>query len=92
VVLRREPQFLAACACLPRAHPPAMSTRSREYLFGTSIRHAAERATQVRKEADKLARDAWNKRMLGYADPEKDPARNYPTSSSLSGCSLEDRL
>jgi hypothetical protein len=46
-----------------------MSTKSREYLFGTSIRHAAERATQVRKEADKLACEAWNKRMLGYKGP-----------------------
>jgi hypothetical protein len=46
-----------------------MSTKSREYLFDTSIRHAAERATQVRKEADKLACDAWNKRMLGYKGP-----------------------
>ena len=46
-----------------------MSTKSPEYLFGTSIRHAAERATQVRKEADKLACDAWNKRMLGYKGP-----------------------
>ena len=46
-----------------------MSTKSREYLFGTSIRHAAERATQVRKEADKLACEAWNKRMLAFQGP-----------------------
>jgi hypothetical protein len=46
-----------------------MSTKSREYLFGTSIRHAAERAAEARKEADKLACEAWNKRMLGYKGP-----------------------
>lgn len=46
-----------------------MSTKSRQYLFGTSIRHAAERAAAARKEADKLACEAWNKRMLGYKGP-----------------------
>jgi hypothetical protein len=46
-----------------------MTTKSCEYLYGTSIRHAAERAQEARKEADKLACDAWNKRMLGYQGP-----------------------
>jgi hypothetical protein len=32
-----------------------MPTKSREYLFGSSIRHSAERAKEARKEADKLA-------------------------------------
>jgi hypothetical protein len=32
-----------------------MSTKSREYLFGSSIRLAARRAAEARKEADQLA-------------------------------------
>src|SRR3954466_10885481 len=43
-----------------------MTTKSREYLFGTAIRHSAERAAEARKEADRLACVAWNNRMLGY--------------------------
>jgi hypothetical protein len=57
-----------------------MSTKSREYLFGTTIRMSAERAKHVRKEADQLACIAWNNRMLGY----KGPAQPSPT--------LEDAL
>src|SRR3954468_21382613 len=46
-----------------------MTTKSREYLFGTRIRQSAERAKAARKEADKLACEAWNQRMLGYKGP-----------------------
>src|SRR5215204_7713292 len=46
-----------------------MTTKSREYLFGSAIRHSAERAAAARKEADKLACEAWNNRMLGYKGP-----------------------
>ena len=52
-----------------------MSTKSREYLFGTQIKMSAERAKAARKEADKLACEAWNFRMLGY----KGPAQPSPT-------------
>lgn len=52
-----------------------MSTKSRQYLFGTQIKMAAERAAEARKEADKLACVAWNSRMLGY----KGPAQPSPT-------------
>jgi ribosomal protein S27E len=52
-----------------------MTTKSCEYLFGSSIRHSAERAKEARKEADKLACEAWNMRMLGY----KGPAQPSPT-------------
>ena len=52
-----------------------MSTKSREYLFGTTIRMSAERAKHVRQEADQLACIAWNSRMLGY----KGPAQPSPT-------------
>jgi hypothetical protein len=33
------------------------------------VRAAAERATKARKEADRLAVEAWNKRMLGFQGP-----------------------
>jgi hypothetical protein len=46
-----------------------MSTKSREYLFGTTIKTSAERAREARREADKLACIAWNNRMLGYKGP-----------------------
>jgi hypothetical protein len=46
-----------------------MTTKSREYLFGPTIRQSAERAKAARKEADKLACVAWNNRMLGYKGP-----------------------
>ena len=46
-----------------------MGTKSRETVYGASIRAAAERAAEARKDADRLACDAWNKRMLGFQDP-----------------------
>jgi hypothetical protein len=45
-----------------------MSTKSRQSLYGISIQMSAERAKHARKEADRLACEAWNKRMLGYKD------------------------
>ena len=52
-----------------------MGTKSRESMFGPSIRASAERAAAARKEADRLACDACNKRMLGY----RGPAQPSPT-------------
>src|SRR4051812_32359643 len=52
-----------------------MSTKSREHLYGTTIRMSAERAKEARKEANRLACEAWNYRMLGY----KGPAQPSPT-------------
>jgi hypothetical protein len=46
-----------------------MTTKSREHIYGSSIRAKAERAAEARKEADKLACEAWNMRMLGYQGP-----------------------
>jgi hypothetical protein len=46
-----------------------MSTKSRERIYGTTIRMSAERAQEARKEADRLAVEAWNYRMLGYEGP-----------------------
>jgi hypothetical protein len=46
-----------------------MGTKSRESIYGSSIRASAERAKEARKEArkeaDRLACEAWNQRMLG---------------------------
>ena len=67
---RHPPQSLAAC--LFRAAGRILSrmgTESRETIYGASVRAAAERATQARKEADRLACEAWNKRMLGFQGP-----------------------
>ena len=33
-------------------------------FYGSSVRAAAEKAAQMRKEADRLACEAWKKRML----------------------------
>jgi hypothetical protein len=52
-----------------------MSTKSRQYLYGASVRASAQRAKEARKEADKLACVAWNQRMLGF----KGPAQPSPT-------------
>ena len=47
-----------------------MCTKSRETLYGSSVRAAAERATEARKQADRLAVEAWNTRMLGFQGAE----------------------
>jgi hypothetical protein len=52
-----------------------MGTKSRETIDGASVRAAAERATEARKQADRLACEAWNKRMLAF----KGPAQPSPT-------------
>jgi hypothetical protein len=47
-----------------------MGTKSRETVYGSSIRASADdRATEARKKADRLACVAWNQRMLGYKGP-----------------------
>jgi hypothetical protein len=63
----------AICSGLPvtrgPAHPLAMGSKSRETIYGASVRAAAERAMEARKKADRLACEAWNKRMLGFEGP-----------------------
>jgi hypothetical protein len=64
----------AICSGLPSGRPDrilhfAMGTRSRESIYGSSIRASAEHARKARKEADRLACVAWNQRMLGYRGP-----------------------
>ncbi len=46
-----------------------MGTKSRERLFGATIRASAEKAREARQLADRLACVAWNYRMLGYKGP-----------------------
>jgi hypothetical protein len=63
----RSPQFTnrsALPAPATRAHSRVMGTKSRETIYGSSIRASAERAAEARKGADWLACVAWNQRML----------------------------
>jgi len=53
----------------------SMGTKSRETIYGASVRAAAERAQEARKEADRLSVEACNKRMLAF----KGPAQPSPT-------------
>lgn len=46
-----------------------MGSTSRERIYGGSVRASAERATEARKVADRLACEAWNKRMLAFQGP-----------------------
>jgi hypothetical protein len=42
-----------------------MGTKSRDTIYGASVRASAE----ARRQADKLACEAWNKRMLAFQGP-----------------------
>ncbi|WP_027548323.1 hypothetical protein [Bradyrhizobium sp. WSM2254] len=46
-----------------------MGSRSRESIYGASVRAAAETAAEARKKADRLACEAWTMRMLGFQGP-----------------------
>jgi hypothetical protein len=46
-----------------------MGTKSRETIYGASVRAAAEDAARARKAADEIACRAWNKRMLAFQGP-----------------------
>jgi hypothetical protein len=52
-----------------------MGTKSRESIYGASVRASADRAAEARKKADQLACEAWNKRMLAF----RGPAQPSPT-------------
>jgi hypothetical protein len=67
---RYPPQSVAAClSIVARRILSRMGTKSRETIYGASVRAAAERAAEARKQADRLAIEAWNKRMLGFQGP-----------------------
>jgi hypothetical protein len=57
------------------SHHRSMGTKSRESIYGSSIRHSSERAAEARKEADRLACVAWNRRMLGFQGPAQPSLR-----------------
>jgi hypothetical protein len=46
-----------------------MGSKSRESIYGASARASAEHAAEARRQADKLACEAWNKRMLAFQGP-----------------------
>jgi hypothetical protein len=48
-----------------------MGTNHATRVFGSSVRASEQRAAAARKEADKRARDAWNKHMLGLRSPRR---------------------
>jgi hypothetical protein len=52
-----------------------MGNKSRETIYGASVRAAAEKTMEVRRQADRLTCEAWNKRMLAF----KGPAQPSPT-------------
>jgi hypothetical protein len=52
-----------------RAHPLAHGHQVTRDHYRASVRAAAERAAEARKQADRLAVEAWNKRMLGFQGP-----------------------
>jgi hypothetical protein len=67
---RYPPLSVAACLSIAaRRILSRMGTKSRETIYGASVRAAAERAAEARKEADRLACQAWTKRMLGFQGP-----------------------
>ena len=71
-----SPSQTVAASLLPHsARSWCMTTKSRQYLYGASVRAAAERAKEARKVADRLACEAWTKRMLGF----RGPAQPSPT-------------
>jgi hypothetical protein len=67
-----------------------MGTKSRESIYGSSIRASAERAQEARKEADRLACVAWNQRMLGYKGPAQ-PSPALGDALNAGYCYLEVR-
>src|SRR5467141_3155862 len=58
--------------------------------YGASVRAAAEQAAQARKTADRLACEAWNKRMLGYMGPAQ-PSPALGDALNAGYCYLEVR-
>jgi hypothetical protein len=47
-------------------HLADITTKSRQRMYAASIRASAQRAKEALKEANRLACEAWNMRILGY--------------------------
>jgi hypothetical protein len=70
VPARYPPRAVAACSSVvPWRIVSPMGTKSRETIYGASLRAAAERAAEARKLADRLTCEAWNKRTLAFKGP-----------------------
>lgn len=67
-----------------------MGSKSRERIYGGSVRASAERATEARKVADRLACEAWNKRMLAFQGPAQ-PSPALGDALNAGYCYLEVR-
>ena len=67
-----------------------MGTRSRERIYGASIQAAADQAKAARKQADRLACQAWNMRMLGHQGPAQ-PSPAIGDALNAGYCYLEVR-
>jgi hypothetical protein len=65
-----------------------MGTKSRETIYGSSVKAAAERAAEARKEADRLACEAWSKRMLAFQGPAQ-PSPALGDALNAGYCYLE---
>jgi replication initiation protein RepC len=68
---------------VPRRILSCIGTKSRETIYGASIRSAAERATEARKEADRLA---WAARPEPKLQPSRVAEGSYPLGMVLSAC------
>ena len=53
-----QPLFVAACPSIAARHILKSWALSRETIYGASVRAAVERATEARKQADRLAVEA----------------------------------
>jgi len=68
-----------------------MGTKSRESIYGASVRAAAERVADARKEADRLAVEARNKRMLAFQGPaQPSPTLGDALNAAESDCDRGD--
>jgi ferric-dicitrate binding protein FerR (iron transport regulator) len=61
-----------------------MLTKSRDRIYGSSVRMATERGAAARQQAEELACDAWTKRMLAF----QGPAQPSPTLGDAPQCEL----
>jgi hypothetical protein len=67
-----------------------MGTKSRDRLYGTSVRIAAQQAAEARRTADQLACEAWSKRMLAFQGPAQ-PSPTLGDALNADYCYLEVR-
>jgi hypothetical protein len=64
-----QPRTVFAGVIETTAHRLVLDDAASASVVPGTVRAAAERAKEARKEADRLAVEAWNKRMLGFQGP-----------------------